>query len=286
MIDSTDQRWSLKLARVVLRVLSYVMPPLFWRISAKLFFYHKRPSLREQDKARLNEARQLISPKWMMAWQFGDHRAPAVVLLHGWAMRGAHMLPYVQPLLDKGYRVIIIDLPGHGASAGNTTNPQHSAKFLHPWLAAQDNIYGIIGHSYGGVLGLRASYALGTTQRLACIATPQRYIYPEFAQHLRFNARMERQFKARAKQQFGIDILAMHARDIPADYATQVRFVHGEKDTVVALSQPTELADMLPNADIKLVAGGDHLKIIWHQDAIQHCMDVFPVQHPEHIPGQ
>lgn len=276
MIDSRDNRFSLKAMRIILRILSYIMPSLFWKISSKLFFYPNRPALRDQDKKRLNEARQLISPKWLMAWQFGDHKAPAIALLHGWSMRGSHMLPYVEPLIAKGYRVIVVDLPAHGASAGQISSVPQAESYLHSWLAAQGNVIGIIGHSFGGVLALRASYQEVPVENIVAIATPQRYIYPEFRDHMRFNQRMDRQFRERADNMIGADILEQHTLNVPVDYTTQVRYIQAKDDFVVAREQPLRMAELIPNGEFIEVDKGGHLKIIWEKETLQLAVDRFP----------
>lgn len=86
---------------------------------------------------------------------------PSVLLLHGVGGNLAHW-GRVAPLLHQRYRLIAIDLPGHGAS----TTP-HVYSFEHD-LAAVDQVRrtlglhrpAVVGHSYGGMLAI----ALGTAR--------------------------------------------------------------------------------------------------------------------------
>lgn len=41
---------------------------------------------------------------------------PPIVLLHGWSLDGSTWQPQVDRLVDRGHRVIVPDLPGHGRS--------------------------------------------------------------------------------------------------------------------------------------------------------------------------
>ena len=51
---------------------------------------------------------------------FGDSAAPAertVVMLHGWMGSGEDCAPAARRIADRGFRVLSVDLPGHGATA-------------------------------------------------------------------------------------------------------------------------------------------------------------------------
>ena len=74
---------------------------------------------------------------------------PPLVLLHNFAGSGAMWTPFV-PELAKGYKVIVIDLRGHGRS----TNP--SGQFTHRQAAL--DIFGLLDH-----LGIRQFKAIGVS---------------------------------------------------------------------------------------------------------------------------
>ena len=51
----------------------------------------------------------------LATWTLGDPGAPVVVLIHGFGDAGAGWVNVAQALADR-YRVILLDLPGHGRS--------------------------------------------------------------------------------------------------------------------------------------------------------------------------
>lgn len=85
----------------------------------------------------------------------------AVVFLHCWACNRDYWRDQVEPVADAGYRVVAIDLPGHGASAA-----AERAEWTLPGLAADieavirdlglERVV-LVGHSMGGPLALETA---------------------------------------------------------------------------------------------------------------------------------
>src|SRR5688572_2988678 len=45
---------------------------------------------------------------------FAAGDGPTILLVHGWGERASAMGAFIAPLTSAGYRVVAIDLPGHG----------------------------------------------------------------------------------------------------------------------------------------------------------------------------
>lgn len=85
----------------------------------------------------------------LSALVYGDPTAPAIVLMHGWADSAWTMDSVAQPLADR-YRVINVDLRGHGHSDRGPYNLMHligDARGVVETLDLTDAIF--IGHSLG-----------------------------------------------------------------------------------------------------------------------------------------
>jgi pimeloyl-ACP methyl ester carboxylesterase len=75
--------------------------------------------------------------------------ATTVLLVHGWASTVAQMGALVPPLVAAGFRVVGVDLPGHGASEGIETDIFELSRAV---LAVADSVGGVdavIAHSIG-----------------------------------------------------------------------------------------------------------------------------------------
>ncbi len=108
--------------------------------------------------------------------QAGDPQAPAIFLLHGNSMSGRCFTPQLTSSLTQRYRLIAIDLPGHGESARLTLSDYNLpayAKLVSAALMALDAPGAVlVGWSLGGHALLQATQYLPETAGLMLVGTP------------------------------------------------------------------------------------------------------------------
>lgn len=93
----------------------------------------------------------------LTAQSWGPPDAPPLLALHGW-LDNAGSFAFLAPLLAKHWRVIALELPGHGHAghlpAGST---YHYLDYVSAVLAAADALqlerYSLLGHSLGAGVG-------------------------------------------------------------------------------------------------------------------------------------
>lgn len=101
-----------------------------------------------------------------------------VVLLHGWSLNLRVWDGLVRELAPR-FRLIAIDLPGHGRSNWDprATTPAAQAWRVHETLAPLTERYTLLGWSLGGQLALDLAAALpAAIERLALIATTPKFL--------------------------------------------------------------------------------------------------------------
>ena len=101
-----------------------------------------------------------------------------LVLLHGWGMN-LRVWDAVAAALARRFRVIAIDLPGHGASDWDLTAPHPAAQVfrVHETLAPLTTRYHLVGWSLGGQFALDLAAALPAgIERLVLVATTPRFL--------------------------------------------------------------------------------------------------------------
>jgi pimeloyl-[acyl-carrier protein] methyl ester esterase len=102
---------------------------------------------------------------------------PDLVLLHGWGLNVRVWDGLVEELRDR-YRMIAVDLPGHGQSAWSSGRgtPAEQAWLLHSTLASVSNRYSLLGWSLGGQIALDLAAAMpGQIDRLVLVAATPRF---------------------------------------------------------------------------------------------------------------
>lgn len=203
-----------------------------------------------------------------------------LIMLHGFGECAGTWAPVV-PELAKRYRVITVDMRGHGRS----TNP--SNKFSHP-QSAEDiralmdslNIQQAraIGFSSGGMtlLRLATKYPDRLSKMVVVGATTH---FPEQARAMIRGVNMEtlpppilKEFRGCATRGDGQvrELLTQFANfanttdDMnltPADLAkvsAQTLIVHGDRDEFFPVSIPVAMYGAIPKAALWIVPGGDH----------------------------
>lgn len=111
----------------------------------------------------------------LAALEWGERDAPPLLALHGW-LDNAASFAALAPLLAREFRVIALDLPGHGRSAHLPAGVAryHAIDYVDHVLDAADELrlerFDLLGHSLGaGVSSLVAAAAPARIRKLALI---------------------------------------------------------------------------------------------------------------------
>jgi pimeloyl-[acyl-carrier protein] methyl ester esterase len=103
---------------------------------------------------------------------------PDVVLLHGWGLN-LRVWDGLVDELSAHFRLIALDLPGHGRSAwqpGQATPAEHAWR-IHGALASVSDHYSLLGWSLGGQIALDLTAAMPSRiERLLLVATTPKFV--------------------------------------------------------------------------------------------------------------
>jgi len=89
----------------------------------------------------------------------GDSEAHPVVFLHGWGASAFYYRHILEPVRRAGYRVIALDLRGHGGSDKPTESGQYTGEAMAAHVASALDVLGLsrislVAHSLGGGVAL------------------------------------------------------------------------------------------------------------------------------------
>lgn len=207
------------------------------------------------------------------AWLYGRHENPAgeiILLVHGWEDDHLSWAPLADRLVQRGYRVLTLDLPGHGRSKARLASLPVQAAAVAA-LAREAELLGltpfraVIAHSLGGTAALLAATEMGLRAgRFAILASPN---HPRlFAGALMKLYGLNRQRTARAfaeiERLVGRSMDSLYLPPKLRQLASPGLILHSRDDRTVPLRHSQENAAAWPRADFRILNGLGHRRLM------------------------
>ena len=256
--------------RVQFRVGWALAPELTFRQLWRLFCTPRRLPAKPWEAAALAGAqrrRVAYTTGPVAVYEWGDPHQPAVVLVHGWEHRATFWGAWVAPLLAAGHRVVALDAPAHGASAGRRVDLLQFAGAVGAVLATAGEVRAVVAHSFGAasVAGLPVALPAGPLPRLVLLSAPlgTLVIANRFAKMLRLPAAMIPRMVSHIKTFTGRDATSFAVATAgPTLGAERVLLVHDEQDEIVPFAEARQLAAAWPTAQFIATQGLGHNHIL------------------------
>ncbi|MCP3138574.1 alpha/beta hydrolase [Pyxidicoccus xibeiensis] len=210
----------------------------------------------------------------IVAWSWGT--GPTVLVVHGWEGEHRRMTPIIDRLTGAGYRVVAMDLPGHGASAGKLVPIPLLARAVGAVGAKLGPVEAVVGHSLGGTAAMLALTELGLQARKAVIiASPNHPAH--FARqviqmlglgesHFALTAQAIERLAGRPMDSLFLPPL-LRKLDLPA------LFLHDPADEVVPISHTHDNSGAWPGAKLKVLEGPGHRRILSDEEALKAILE-------------
>lgn len=215
-------------------------------------------------RQRLGNAAGPVITLATYAW--GEPGLPGVLLAHGWELQAGRMGPFVEPLLRAGYRVLAVDLPGHGASEGSQLTVPGAADALRDAARAGGGVEAVIGHSFGALAALHfaADAADGTLRAVVGIgASSGAEDRADVAARLHgWDAARVAAFNRAFAARFGGPPADFGVRQFGGRVRAPVLLVHDRRDTVVDFAQSDIILAHTPAARRLATSGLGHRAIL------------------------
>ena len=186
---------------------------------------------------------------------------PTVLLVHGWGERGAALGAFVDPLVEAGFRVVGIDLPGHGRTSSGRIDIFTLSATLRGLASRLGGVDAVVGHSMGGYNTAVAIHE-GLDVRAAVLLAPAsdvHHVMAKFETLFGLPSRATTGLRSYIERRFGDDVwerldVRSHAKrfDVPA------LIVHDREDPQIDASESEALAAAWPNARTIFTNGLGH----------------------------
>jgi pimeloyl-ACP methyl ester carboxylesterase len=196
----------------------------------------------------------------------GRGSSGTVLVVHGWRSRTEYMRPLIEGFRDDGYRVVSVDLPGHGQSRGrrlNLVTALEAVRIAADWFGP---FAAIVGHSFGGAIAANAAvgsvsgFAPVETGRLVLIAAPSslQAIFDDFSAMLNVGPRSRKAMAEIVRRISGRPLAGFVGGRLLAGTDVPTLLVHAHDDKEVSADHAEDYA-----------SAGDHVELHW-ADGLGH----------------
>jgi pimeloyl-ACP methyl ester carboxylesterase len=250
------------------------MPALAGRVAEHLFRTPPKYRGSEGERDALTFADPLevrFGETVIRGGSFGE--GPAIVLVHGWGGRGTQLRDLVEPIVNAGYRAVLFDGPGHGATGGHQSSLPEMAAAVGAVLDAVGPVRAVIAHSMGGPSVALALERARLPERLVFIAPPARLsgATRAFARALHLPEIVRRRLEARIEQRFLRKLEDFEVERCVSPLPLLV--IHDRDDREVPFSDGVRVARAWPGAELVETRGLGHVRILRDRDVIAHAID-------------
>lgn len=233
-----------------------------------LNYYRVQPAPRAADEDPLFKSAQPIKIKYngerVFARYWGEVGA-TVLCVHGVYGCGAQFAAFVPPLLDRGFRVAVFDVPGYGNSPAAFVTTDAAFAVMTKIASAVGPLSASVTYSMGGKWALHSVREGLAVERLACISSVAhgRFMFEKYIAMHGIAPEIATEMENMMEAIEGPDawnryspLRAVESLDLPG------LVLHGEDDVVVPLSEGQSLARAWRGAKFVPVPGRNHFDIL------------------------
>jgi pimeloyl-ACP methyl ester carboxylesterase len=258
MMDRTQ------LVRLGVKALGYISPTAAAEIALRLFTTPHRIARPSWEKEILARGKPLALSDGLRATSWGDETLPIVVLLHGWQGRGSQLGLLVDPLLQIGYRVVALDGPAHGDSAGSRTNVWFFSLALSRVAEELGPLKAIVAHSFGASATAFAVARGMKVEQVVLVASPSdlMWVIEGFCKGMGFPPRVEKVFLRRLAAWSGVDPKSIMISSVGDKVKIPALIVHDPLDREVPFSNAETIVRHWKTATLLPLEKVGHRKIL------------------------
>nr|WP_315429102.1 alpha/beta fold hydrolase [uncultured Albidiferax sp.] len=196
-----------------------------------------------------------------------DH-VPSVLLLHGWGGHAAQMLPLAQALAAQGMRPVLVEMPAHGRSDGQTSNLAQFSRAI-DYVSArllQDRqpLRAVVAHSLAAnaaAFVLARGLPAAKLVLLAPPASPRQYTH-QFAQVFGLREALRAALQQRLEAREGVVMTQFEPAAVGPRIRAQTLVVHDRGDRVNRFADGLAYSQAIPRARLVETQGLGHRRML------------------------
>lgn len=218
----------------------------------------------------------------------GGALAGTVLVIHGWRSRTEYMRALIEGFRAAGYKVVSLDLPGHGQSSGrrlSMVNAVEAARQAGEWFGP---FAAVVGHSFGGAVAVNA--VAGSVrgilplaaERLVLIAAPSSLpaIFADFSRALNVGRRSQAAMADRVERLAGRPLGEFVGDRQLAQAGLPTLVIHAPDDREVSADEARQYASAGDHVRLHWAEGLGHRRILADPDVVEKTVG-FVAEQPE-----
>ncbi len=273
-IISTNVRIKHAARRASWAAMYRVAPQAALRKATRLFL--ETPPRPAPSRAAIGGAVRFTVPfaeEVLAGWSVGEGRQ-TVLLVHGWGGRGAQMRGFVDPLLERGYRVVAFDAPGHGESTGSHLALPEFAAAIRALASVVGPLHALIAHSFGAAASSVALAQGLEVQRAVLLGAPADELrwFEHFAAQLGVEAGARLALQRAIETHVGAPFSQFLPESLGPSLKLPLLVVHDRDDQEVPWEDGARIAGSAPHATLLTTHGLGHRRILRDPRVIERAV--------------
>ena len=275
----------LKVTRLAFAQLEKASPALAGRIAFELFcrtpsrrpkgakakqvFMAGRNRLRQAQTVRLALSRGMAAAH-LLPTEIVGKNGHRILVVHGWGSRAEYLSDLALGLRQTGAEVVVLDLPGHGASSGRRLDLRIAAEAI---VAAERHFGrfdGVVGHSFGGAAVMMAAGSVFPelkplqAARIALIGSPSSMgeVFNGFASMVGLGRGSVGAMRNRAMELVGAQVEDLDGVSVARRIDRPLLVVHAEDDKEVNVGHAQRYIGVSPHVRHLWANGHGHRRIV------------------------
>lgn len=193
-------------------------------------------------------------------------RGPVVLLVHGWGSHAPRYANFVEEILERNWRALAFDAPGHGLSSGRQVGIADFRRAIDTVIAAYGPVDAVVAHSFGALAAasLLAEPAGAKLRAAVLVSMPKDagYILDSFLIALDLDEPTAERVRERFAKQQGQSAASISVAPLAPRIRCPVLLVHDRNDGIVPFAHAEEIAALLPEGRLLLTQGMGHSALL------------------------
>ncbi|MFT5567896.1 MAG: pimeloyl-ACP methyl ester carboxylesterase, partial [Glaciecola sp.] len=219
-----------------------------------------------------------FDPEDILGYELGDADGEVVIMVHGWDSNPGSMSKIAFALVDQGYRVIAMNLPGHAMTEMGETNLFVAKNGLKAFLAHLNLSKPIscVTHSFGSAM---LSFSLADLDLeinkmvfLTC-ANRMQDLFVDFKDFIGLGDRAFGRMCKMADNILGEPLAEMEvAKSLKKVNFGELLLVHDKNDKIIPFTKSQEIHDKHPRSILKIYENIGHYRMLWNDNVLNDTL--------------